>query len=127
MFFRFFEGIPNLYIYIYVHIHVQAWISGNSLEQAVYSKALLKTFKKQKNKGACNPDSGPAVVLGAPRSGSLADFQPEGASKSLPGLQGKKRQKKHIHRNTYMHLHIYAHSIGEFKVPFFEGIHEITT
>jgi hypothetical protein len=28
----------------------------------------LKRFKTQKNKLACNPDSGRAVVLGAPRS-----------------------------------------------------------
>jgi hypothetical protein len=51
----------------------------------------LKTFQKQKNNVVCNPDSGRAVVLSAPRSAFLADFQPPGASKSLPGLKPKNK------------------------------------
>jgi hypothetical protein len=50
-------------------------------------------LKNNKNKVACIPDSGRAVALGAPRSAFLADFQPAGASKSLPGLKSKKQQK----------------------------------
>jgi hypothetical protein len=59
----------------------------------------MKTLQEQKNKLACNPDLGPAVALSAPRSASLAHFQPPGASRSPPGLKGNKTQKN-IHKNT---------------------------
>jgi hypothetical protein len=41
----------------------------------------------------CNPDFKLLVALGVPRSAFLADFQPAGASNSLPGLKSKKTHK----------------------------------
>jgi hypothetical protein len=61
---------------------------------------------------ACNPDLGPAVVLSAPRSAFLADFQPERASNSLPGLKSKNRIKhpqKHLPIYIYIYIYIYIH------------------
>jgi hypothetical protein len=55
---------------------------------------ILKTFKKQNKKLACNPDFKLLVALGAPRSAFLAYFQPAGASNSLPGLKSNKKHKK---------------------------------
>jgi hypothetical protein len=54
---------------------------------------ILKTLKKQKNKLACNPDSGLLVVLSVPRSAFLAYFQPAGASRSPPGSKSEKAEK----------------------------------
>jgi hypothetical protein len=56
-------------------------------------KRCWRHLRNKKTKVACNPDLGPAVVLSAPRSAFLADFQPPGASKSLPGAQEQKQQK----------------------------------
>jgi hypothetical protein len=61
---------------------------------------ILKAFEKQKTRLACNADLGPAVALGAPRSGFLADFQPPGASNSpLLGSRARKHAES-IHKNT---------------------------
>jgi hypothetical protein len=49
-----------------------------------------KNIKKQKNKVACNPDLGRAVVLSVPRSASLAYFQPAGASRRPDASRSKK-------------------------------------
>jgi hypothetical protein len=76
---------------------------------------ILKTFKKQKNKVACNPDSGRAVVLGAPRSAFLADFQPAGAPNSLQGLKSKNSIK---HPQKHLHVHIGAWGISIYRVSF---------
>jgi hypothetical protein len=46
-------------------------------------------WKNKKNRVACNPDLGPAVVLSAPRSAFLAYFQLAGASNSLPAKKDK--------------------------------------
>jgi hypothetical protein len=66
-------------------------------------------LKKQKNRVACNPDLGPAVVLGAPRSASLAYFQLAGASNSLPGPKSKKKTKKHTHNNSWGYVYMYIY------------------
>jgi hypothetical protein len=52
---------------------------------------ILKALTRQKHRLACNPDSGAAVVLSAPRSAFLPYLQPAGASNSLQG-EGSKRQ-----------------------------------
>ena len=48
-------------------------------------RKYFKNLPKKKNNLACNPDSGPAIVLSAPRSACLASFQLAGASGSLQG------------------------------------------
>jgi hypothetical protein len=68
-------------------------------------KERRKHFKKTKNiktKVVCNPDFKLLVALGAPRSGFLADFQPAGASKSLPGLKLKSSKKTHPQKHLYI-------------------------
>jgi hypothetical protein len=62
-------------------------------ERKTYIQSILKT-KKQKNKVACNADSGLLLALRLPRSAFLADFQPAGASDSPPGLKEQKDQHK---------------------------------
>jgi hypothetical protein len=57
-------------------------------------KHWRRKTEKQENHVVCTPDSGPAVALSAPRSASLADSQPPGASKSLPGLEIAKKGKQ---------------------------------
>jgi hypothetical protein len=55
-----------------------------------------KTKKKKKNNKnhvVCKPDFKLPVALSAPRSACLADFQPPGASNSLPGLKSEKNLK----------------------------------
>jgi hypothetical protein len=61
-----------------------------SHEKKKGGEKMLKTIKKPKNKVACNAALGPAVVLSAPRSAFLAEFQPARASESPPGLKSKK-------------------------------------
>jgi hypothetical protein len=68
------------------------------------AKTNLLDFPK-KTRVVCNPDLGPAVVLGAPRSAFLADFQPPGASRSPPGLK-LKNSIKHPQKHLYIYIYI---------------------
>jgi hypothetical protein len=86
-------------------------------------KRLFESILKTKTeKVACNPDSGPAVVLSAPRGGFLAYSQPPGASRS-PSLGSQaKTAYDNIHKNTYthyIHIYIYTHrGMGRYIVVF---------
>jgi hypothetical protein len=59
----------------------------------------------KKQKLACNPDLGPAVVLSAPRSAFPAYSQPPGASRSPPGLKSK-NSIKHPQKHLYIYIYI---------------------
>jgi hypothetical protein len=55
--------------------------------------------------------SGLPVALGLPRSAFLAEFQPAGASESLPGAQRQKQHKTSTKKTPiYIYIYIYIYT-----------------
>jgi hypothetical protein len=84
------------------------WIAWQKKkERETWSNTIWRHLKNEKNRLACIPDSGPAVVLSAPRSAFLPDFQPAGASRSP--FWAQEQTQHNTSTKTPTSIHIYMH------------------